>query len=109
MDAQRGPAVKPWVQGWAYSASPNSRINGTCRLSVFRRAAIAFQCRVRRLMKYCRPVNKAVRAGARISEAVAALAAASTTIDGEAVWCDPDGLAIFEKLHSRAHDGEVLL
>jgi bifunctional non-homologous end joining protein LigD len=45
----------------------------------------------------------------RISEAVAGLRAASATIDGEAVWCDGDGLAIFDKLHSRAHDGEVSL
>jgi ATP-dependent DNA ligase len=44
-----------------------------------------------------------------IREAAAALAPASATIDGEAVWCDGDGLAIFDKLHSRAHDGEVTL
>ena len=40
---------------------------------------------------------------------MAALAPASATIDGEAVWCDGEGLAIFDKLHSRAHDGEVIL
>ena len=34
---------------------------------------------------------------------------ASATIDGEAVWCDGAGLAIFDKLHSRAYDGEVIL
>src|SRR5450432_538956 len=45
----------------------------------------------------------------RISAAVAALRTASATIDGEAVWCDGEGLAIFDKLHSRAHDGEVTL
>jgi bifunctional non-homologous end joining protein LigD len=45
----------------------------------------------------------------RISEAVAALRTASATIDGEAVWCDGDGLAIFDKLHSRTHDAEVVL
>jgi bifunctional non-homologous end joining protein LigD len=44
-----------------------------------------------------------------IVKAVAGLRTASATIDGEAVWYDGDGLAIFEKLHSRAHDGEVLL
>jgi bifunctional non-homologous end joining protein LigD len=44
-----------------------------------------------------------------IREAVAALASASLTIEGEAVWCDRNGLAIFDKLHSRAHDGEVSL
>jgi hypothetical protein len=36
---------------------------------------------------------------------VAALAAASAMVDGEAVWCDADGLAIFDKLHSRAYSG----
>jgi ATP-dependent DNA ligase len=45
----------------------------------------------------------------RISAAVAALRTASATIDGEAVWCDGAGLAVFDKLHSRAHDGEVSL
>jgi bifunctional non-homologous end joining protein LigD len=44
-----------------------------------------------------------------IREAAAALAPASATIDGEAAWCDGDGLAIFDKLHGRAHDGEVIL
>jgi bifunctional non-homologous end joining protein LigD len=44
----------------------------------------------------------------RISEAVAALRTASATIDGDAVWCDGDGLAIFDRLHSRAYDGEVI-
>ena len=45
----------------------------------------------------------------RISAAVSALRTASATIDGEAVWCDGDGLAIFDKLQSLAHDGEVIL
>jgi bifunctional non-homologous end joining protein LigD len=45
----------------------------------------------------------------RISEAVAALRTASATIDGEAVWCDGDGLAIFDRLHSRTYDREVIL
>jgi ATP-dependent DNA ligase len=33
----------------------------------------------------------------RISEAVAGLPTASATIDGEAVWCTGQGLAIFDK------------
>jgi bifunctional non-homologous end joining protein LigD len=37
----------------------------------------------------------------RISETVAALGTASATIDGEAVWCAGEGLAIFERLHSK--------
>jgi ATP-dependent DNA ligase len=47
----------------------------------------------------------AIRASARL----AGPGAASATIDGEAVWCDGEGLAIFDKLHSRAYDGEVSL
>jgi ATP-dependent DNA ligase len=44
-----------------------------------------------------------------IRKAVAALRTSSATIDGEAVCCDEAGVAIFEKLHSRAHDGEAFL
>jgi ATP-dependent DNA ligase len=44
-----------------------------------------------------------------IRNAVAALRPSSVTIDGEAVCCDEAGVAVFEKLHSRAHDGEVFL
>jgi bifunctional non-homologous end joining protein LigD len=44
-----------------------------------------------------------------ISKAVAALRPASVTVDGEAVVCDDAGVAVFEKLHSRAHDGEAFL
>jgi ATP-dependent DNA ligase len=40
---------------------------------------------------------------------VAGLGVASATIDGEAVWCDGAGLETFDKLHSRAVDGEVSL
>jgi hypothetical protein len=45
----------------------------------------------------------------RISKAVAALQPASVTIDGEAVVCDEAGVAVFERLHSRAFDGEAFL
>jgi ATP-dependent DNA ligase len=45
----------------------------------------------------------------RISVAVAALRALQAVIDGEAVWCDGQGLAILDKVHSRAYDGEVIL
>jgi bifunctional non-homologous end joining protein LigD len=44
-----------------------------------------------------------------ICKAVAALRTNSATIDGEAVWCDDAGVAVFEKLHSRAHDDQVFL
>jgi ATP-dependent DNA ligase len=33
----------------------------------------------------------------------------SAVIDGEAVYCDDAGIAIFEKLHSRAHVVQVFL
>jgi ATP-dependent DNA ligase len=45
----------------------------------------------------------------RISEAVAALPTASAVVDGEAVCCDEAGVAVFDKLHSRAHDDQVFL
>jgi bifunctional non-homologous end joining protein LigD len=45
----------------------------------------------------------------RISQAVAGLQAASATIDGEAVCCDDAGIAVFDKLQSRAYDAEAFL
>jgi ATP-dependent DNA ligase len=45
----------------------------------------------------------------RITEALRSLKARSAVIDGEAVWCDPDGVSSFDKLHSRAHDDQVFL
>jgi bifunctional non-homologous end joining protein LigD len=44
-----------------------------------------------------------------ICKAVAAIPALSATIDGEAVWCDADGVAVFDRLHSRDCDAEVFL
>jgi bifunctional non-homologous end joining protein LigD len=44
-----------------------------------------------------------------IREAVAALRPAVLVLDGEAVCCDPDGTANFEKLHSQAHNDQVFL
>jgi bifunctional non-homologous end joining protein LigD len=45
----------------------------------------------------------------RIATAAAKLSATSAVLDGEAVCCDDAGVADFEKLHSRAHDGEAIL
>jgi ATP-dependent DNA ligase len=45
----------------------------------------------------------------RIMAAMERIRATSATIDGEAVWCDHDGLAIFDKLHRRSRDAEVVL
>jgi ATP-dependent DNA ligase len=44
-----------------------------------------------------------------IASAAAKLPAGSAVLDGEAVCCDDAGVADFEKLHSRAHDGSALL
>jgi bifunctional non-homologous end joining protein LigD len=44
-----------------------------------------------------------------IRKAVEAIRAASVTIDGEAVCCDEAGVAVFERLHSRAYDDQVFL
>jgi bifunctional non-homologous end joining protein LigD len=44
-----------------------------------------------------------------IRTAMAALRASSAAIDGEAVCCDGAGVAVFEKLHSRAFDNEAFL
>ena len=45
----------------------------------------------------------------RIREALATLRTASATIDGEAVICDGSGVAVFDRLHSRAYDDQALL
>jgi ATP-dependent DNA ligase len=44
-----------------------------------------------------------------IAAAAAKLRASSAVLDGEAVCCDDAGVADFEKLHSRAHDGSAFL
>jgi bifunctional non-homologous end joining protein LigD len=44
-----------------------------------------------------------------IARAVELLAARSCVIDGEAIACDGGGLASFELLRGRRHDGEVVL
>ena len=44
-----------------------------------------------------------------IREAVAALRPANLVLDGEAVCCDPNGTANFEKIHSQAYNDRVFL
>jgi bifunctional non-homologous end joining protein LigD len=44
-----------------------------------------------------------------IREGVAALRPTALVLDGEAVCCDPDGTANFERLHSQAHNDRVFL
>ncbi len=45
----------------------------------------------------------------RIVKAMQSLKIASAAIDGEAVWLRPDGVADFDKLHSRAYDHQVVM
>ena len=45
----------------------------------------------------------------RIVQAARKLPASSLLLDGEGVICDEIGLAIFERLHSKAYDQEVFL
>jgi ATP-dependent DNA ligase len=45
----------------------------------------------------------------RIAHALQRLRVESITIDGEAVWVGPGGIADFDKLHSRAVDDDVQL
>jgi len=45
----------------------------------------------------------------RIPEAVRKLRAESVLLDGEGVICDDNGLAVFEKLHSKLNDESVML
>jgi bifunctional non-homologous end joining protein LigD len=44
-----------------------------------------------------------------IAKAVAALKANPITVDGEAVYCDENGLSVFDDLHSRKRDDRVIL
>src|SRR6266446_10824733 len=45
----------------------------------------------------------------RIVEALAALHAETVTLDGEAVYCGDSGVSDFEKLHSQAHNGSIIM
>jgi ATP-dependent DNA ligase len=40
---------------------------------------------------------------------VAAIPVRSVIIDGEAVYCDDAGVSVFDRLHSRAYDDQVIL
>jgi bifunctional non-homologous end joining protein LigD len=44
-----------------------------------------------------------------IVEAVNALRCRSCLVDGEAVWCDPDGVAVFDGLRRRGTGGKIVL
>jgi bifunctional non-homologous end joining protein LigD len=62
-----------------------------------------------RVQLYSRPGNDMTRRFPLIAEALARLRSRSCIIDGEAVACDDDGLASFERIRYRQHDGDVFL
>ncbi|ACR15036.1 putative DNA ligase [Burkholderia phage BcepIL02] len=72
----------------------------------FRFQAIRDGARVRLLTRNENDWSKRYPA---IVDAAAALPARSFVLDGEVVCCDGDGLAVFELLRSRRHDGEAFL
>jgi ATP-dependent DNA ligase len=45
----------------------------------------------------------------QIVDSLRALRVRSVMMDGEAVWCGRDGRSDFDRLHSRSHDGAVIL
>jgi bifunctional non-homologous end joining protein LigD len=58
---------------------------------------------------YSRPGNDFTRRFPLIAEALTSLRSRSCIIDGEAVACDDKGLASFERIRYRQHDGDVFL
>jgi bifunctional non-homologous end joining protein LigD len=58
---------------------------------------------------YSRPGNDMTRRFPLIAEALGRLRSRSCIIDGEAVSCDDNGLASFERIRYRQHDGDVFL
>jgi bifunctional non-homologous end joining protein LigD len=62
-----------------------------------------------RVRLYSRPGNDMTRRFPQIVEALARLRSRSCILDGEAVACDDNGLASFERIRYRQHDGAVFL
>ena len=62
-----------------------------------------------RVRLYSRPGNDFTRRFPLIAEALTGLRSRSCIIDGEAVACDDNGLASFERIRYRQHDGDVFL
>jgi bifunctional non-homologous end joining protein LigD len=58
---------------------------------------------------YSRPGNDLTSRFPLIVETLANLRSRSCIIDGEAVACDDNGLAVFERIRYRRHDGKVFL
>jgi bifunctional non-homologous end joining protein LigD len=62
-----------------------------------------------RVRLYSRPGNDMTRRFPLIAESLTGLRSRSCIIDGEAVACDDSGLASFERIRYRQHDGDVFL
>ena len=62
-----------------------------------------------RVRLYSRPGNDLTRRFPLIAEALTGLRSQSCIIDGEAVACDDNGLASFERIRYRRHDASVFL
>jgi bifunctional non-homologous end joining protein LigD len=62
-----------------------------------------------RVRLYSRPGNDFTRRFPLIAEALTGLRSRSCIIDGEAVACDDNGLASFERIRYRQHDVDVFL
>src|SRR5882724_10010173 len=58
---------------------------------------------------YSRPGNDLTRRFPLIVDTLARLRSRFCIIDGEAVACDDNGLALFERIRYRQHDGDVCL
>ncbi len=62
-----------------------------------------------RIKLYSRPGNDLTHRFAQIVEALARLRARSCILDGEAVACGEDGIALFERIRYRRHDASVFM
>src|SRR6266700_2785760 len=63
----------------------------------------------KRVRLYSRPGNDMTRRFPLIAEALTGLRSRSCIIDGEAVACDDNGIASFERIRYRQHEGDVFL
>jgi bifunctional non-homologous end joining protein LigD len=63
----------------------------------------------KRVRLYSRPGNDLTHRFPLIVEALARLRPRSCIIDGEAVACGPDGIALFDRIRYRRHDGDVFM
>ena len=59
-----------------------------------------------RVRLYSRPGNDLTDRFSLIVETLKNLRTSSCVIDGEAVACDDDGLAVFDRIRYRRHDGQ---